>query len=89
MFPDGRKWDGKWKNGLPHGIGKFTTVEGDIIKGKWRNGRWIKWYGKKFKKYGVPSFQLTEKADMSTDAWDPLPKDKDELEFYIRRKIDL
>jgi hypothetical protein len=31
-------YEGKFKNGVPHGSGKYTWENGDIYDGKWKNG---------------------------------------------------
>lgn len=32
------KYEGKFKNGLPHGFGKYTWKNGNIYEGKWKAG---------------------------------------------------
>ena len=33
------KYDGEWKNGVFHGIGTFTFLDGRKYVGKWKNGK--------------------------------------------------
>jgi len=35
--PDGRKYEGNWKMGKKEGRGKFTSVEGIVTEGYWRD----------------------------------------------------
>jgi len=32
-------YEGRFRNGLPHGFGKYTWENGDIYEGRWRNGK--------------------------------------------------
>ena len=40
--PDGRIFDGQWKNGLQHGEGTYTNTEGKIRQGRWDQGHRVK-----------------------------------------------
>lgn len=42
-WPDGRKYEGKWKNGKQHGEGTYTSSSGKIKLGIWDEGKRIKW----------------------------------------------
>lgn len=37
-YPDGRVYDGEWKNGSPHGEGSMTYPDGSVITGTWVKG---------------------------------------------------
>jgi len=37
-FPDGSKYEGKWKDGEKHGQGTLTSPGGDKYVGKFKNG---------------------------------------------------
>ena len=37
-FPDGDKYDGKWKNGKADGLGVYTFATGTQYKGQFKNG---------------------------------------------------
>ena len=42
--PDGRKFDGGWKQGKQHGEGLYTTRAQDLKRGTWNDGeRFGKW----------------------------------------------
>ena len=40
--PDGRKYEGEWKNGKQHGNGKATNSKGESREYKWAEGKRIK-----------------------------------------------
>ena len=40
--PDGRVFDGQWKNGLQHGEGTYTNTDGKIRSGRWDQGHRVK-----------------------------------------------
>jgi hypothetical protein len=40
--PDGGKYVGQWKDDLPNGQGTFTHPDGKIVKGIFKNGKFIK-----------------------------------------------
>ena len=37
------RWEGIWKEGVQHGEGVFTDVEGKSKKGVWKSGKLLKW----------------------------------------------
>lgn len=37
-YPDGKIYEGGWKNGKFHGEGVYTNTEGVQKRGEWRNG---------------------------------------------------
>jgi hypothetical protein len=41
--PDGRKYDGEWKNGKQHGIGVYQSASGKTKKGEWADGKRVAW----------------------------------------------
>jgi len=41
--PDGRKYDGDWKNGKQHGEGTYTSATGKTKRGEWSEGKRINW----------------------------------------------
>lgn len=41
--PDGRKYVGSWLNGKQHGEGTFWFQNGEKKRGKWEDGKRIKW----------------------------------------------
>ena len=52
-WPDGRVYEGHWRNNTTHGTGKFTdtddTVEEkyhkkEVKNGLWENGKRVKWF---------------------------------------------
>lgn len=43
--PDGRVYEGQWKEGKQHGIGKFTDRDGVTTEGIWDNGARVRWMG--------------------------------------------
>ncbi len=58
-FPEGKTYEGQWKNNLPHGNGKMTWKNGDSFEGrnkKYKIGMFvqeqIKGEGKFWKKTG-------------------------------------
>lgn len=42
-WPDGRKYEGTFKNGRMHGIGLWYELDGSIRKGEWQMGKRISW----------------------------------------------
>lgn len=39
-FPDGKKYDGEWKDGRPHGFGTMHNPRfGLTYEGQWKNGK--------------------------------------------------
>ena len=40
--PDGRVFDGEWKNGVQHGRGNYTNAQGKVREGVWEEGRRLK-----------------------------------------------
>ena len=43
-WPDGRVYQGPWKNGKQHGRGKFKNRKGDVKMGEWYEGKRVWWY---------------------------------------------
>ena len=43
LRPDGKKYDGGWKDGKQHGQGKYTNSKGVEREGIWENGKRTKW----------------------------------------------
>jgi len=43
-WPDGRVYEGNWRNNNTHGKGKFINSEGEIKLGLWDNGKRVKWF---------------------------------------------
>ena len=41
--PDGRKYEGEWKNGKQHGVGVYTSSSGKSKKGEWSEGIRLAW----------------------------------------------
>lgn len=41
MWPDGRRYEGKWYQGKPIGTGIKTYADGTSKKGKWEGGVFI------------------------------------------------
>jgi hypothetical protein len=37
-WPDGRMYEGEWKEGKIHGQGKFREANGRVREGIWENG---------------------------------------------------
>ena len=46
VWPDGRRFEGQWKNGKQHGEGLFTNADGQMQKGKWVDGNPVCWFDK-------------------------------------------
>jgi hypothetical protein len=44
IWPDGRRYDGSWKNGKQDGEGQYTSEDGITITGLWKDGIQIKPY---------------------------------------------
>ena len=42
-WPDGRKYDGNWKNGKQHGVGIIHSSHGEVKKGEWADGKRVRW----------------------------------------------
>ena len=42
-WPDGRKYEGGWKNGKQHGKGTYTATSGKSKTGEWEDGKRIRW----------------------------------------------
>lgn len=43
VWPDGREYIGKWKNGKQHGEGKYIDKRGAEREGIWENGQRVQW----------------------------------------------
>lgn len=39
--PDGRRYEGEWANGKQSGKGTYYNGRGEIINGKWKDGKRI------------------------------------------------
>ena len=39
IYPDGRMWEGHFKDGHKHGRGKFTQPDGEVIYEIWNMGQ--------------------------------------------------
>ena len=46
VFPDGRTYEGEWKNGNPNGQGTFTYPNGEKYVGEWKNSKFWNVTGK-------------------------------------------
>lgn len=42
-WPDGRKYDGEWKNGKQHGLGTYYSSKNEVKRGQWSEGKRIQW----------------------------------------------
>lgn len=42
-WPDGRKYDGNWKNGKQHGKGTYHSMKGEVKNGLWNEGKRDRW----------------------------------------------
>lgn len=42
-WPDGRKYDGEWKNGKQNGIGIYRSANNKERKGEWIDGKRSRW----------------------------------------------
>ena len=40
-LPNGDKYAGEYKDGLPHGQGTYTKANGRVLKGTWVNGEFV------------------------------------------------
>lgn len=40
--PDGRKYEGEWRNGKQHGKGRFTNLKGVVEEATWLEGKRVK-----------------------------------------------
>lgn len=38
-WPNGKVYNGSWKDGVQHGEGVYTNSKGDSRKGEWKNGK--------------------------------------------------
>ena len=43
VWPDGRKYNGYWKNGKQEGVGIHQNAKGENKYGYWSNGKRTKW----------------------------------------------
>lgn len=43
VWPNGRKFEGSWKQGRQHGEGKFTLNNGKAKQGIWNEGVRLRW----------------------------------------------
>ena len=43
FWPDGRVYEGAWKNGKQHGYGRYWNQHGEEKFGFWRNGARERW----------------------------------------------
>ena len=43
-WPDGRKYEGEWKNGVQHGDAYYHTSKHEVKHGRWENGNRIEWH---------------------------------------------
>jgi len=43
FWPDGRKYEGGWRNGKQHGIGTYTSASGKTKQGEWQEGKRLHW----------------------------------------------
>ncbi len=41
--PDGRKYDGEWRDGKQHGRGVFITAAGKKREAEWGEGKRLRW----------------------------------------------
>ena len=39
--PDGRKYEGEWKDGKQSGKGTYYNIKGEAIVGEWKDGKRI------------------------------------------------
>ena len=39
--PDGRRYEGEWKNGKQSGKGTYYNIRGEAIVGEWKDGKRI------------------------------------------------
>ena len=39
LWPDGRKYEGEFKNDKKNGYGEFTSSDGKKYKGEWKDGK--------------------------------------------------
>ncbi|MFN9903568.1 MAG: hypothetical protein ACK55Z_33295, partial [bacterium] len=42
-WPDGKSYEGQWKDGKQHGEARFTNSKGKSKYGLWENGDRVKW----------------------------------------------
>lgn len=45
IWPEGRRYDGLWKNGRQDGEGEWTSEDGVTKTGLWKDGARVKWLG--------------------------------------------
>ena len=63
-WPDGKKYNGEWKNGKQHGFGEyFNVADKTWKKGIWEFGRRKKWLDESEAEVEVEKDRLKEKAD--------------------------
>ena len=43
-FPDGRTYEGGWRNGVRHGEAKVVSKDGTVKCGRFDNGKLVLWY---------------------------------------------
>ncbi len=43
IWPDGRKYEGYWREGKQHGEGNYYTAKGKMRRGQWENGKRVAW----------------------------------------------
>lgn len=43
FWPDGRIYEGAWKNGKQHGYGRYCSQNNEEKYGYWENGKRIRW----------------------------------------------
>jgi len=63
--PDGRKYEGEWKNGKQHGKGKLINAKGEPKEYEWVEGRKIK-----------NSMNIVSKAKNSSSSFSNTQEDK-------------
>ena len=40
-YADGTVYKGAWRDGKPHGVGKFTDVDGTVLEGRFEDGEFV------------------------------------------------
>ena len=40
-YADGTVYNGAWRDGKPHGVGKFTDVDGTVLEGRFEDGEFV------------------------------------------------
>ena len=43
-FPDGRSYEGGWRNGVRHGEAKVVSKDGTVKVGIFDNGKLVQWF---------------------------------------------